>query len=64
MLSDCLMTCNGLNTGDKGVYESEPSDIAIKEFQEEERQKVHELVDNYVLTLSLAGVIYFLFLSS
>ncbi|KAF7821883.1 U-box domain-containing protein 32 isoform X1 [Senna tora] len=41
---------------DRKLYENEPSDCALKAFQEKERQNVHELVDHYILTLALAGV--------
>ncbi|KAI9086579.1 hypothetical protein K1719_031440 [Acacia pycnantha] len=41
---------------DRKLNEIEPEDNQIKAFQEQERQKVHELLDQYVLTLTLAGV--------
>ncbi|KAI9076366.1 hypothetical protein K1719_041681 [Acacia pycnantha] len=41
---------------DRKLNEIEPEDNQIKAFQEQERQIVHELLDQYVLTLTLAGV--------
>lgn len=50
-----FLTCKA----DRNLSGCEPKDQAIKAFQEHGSQTVHELLDQYILTLVPAGVLSF-----